>query len=66
MTPDDVRACLCVQGLKNRCQFDVGSFFVSVYQLFMLSIFIYKCRFFNEFTVQYFRPSGIYMGESFQ
>ena len=66
MTPDDVRACPCVQGLKNRCRVDAGSFFVSVYQLFMLSIFIYKCRFFNEFTVQYFRPSGIYMGESFQ
>ena len=41
-------------------------FFVSVYQMFNLSIFIYKCRFFNEFPVQYFRPSGIYMGESFQ
>lgn len=39
MTPDDVRACLCVQGLKNRCRVDAGSFFVSVYQMFKLFYF---------------------------
>ena len=45
MTPDDVRAYLCVQGLKNRCLVDAG-FFIFVYQLFVASILYISVVFF--------------------
>lgn len=65
MTPDDVRAYLCVQGLKNRYLVDAGFFYICISAVCDF-YFIYKCRFFCVFSVQYFRPSEVYMGESFQ